>query len=46
MAGGDLRTQMQAVYAAMRSALQRGDWMAFGRAMESLSRISGGSTRR
>lgn len=45
-AGGDLRAQVQTIYAAMRSALQRGDWMAFGRAMESLSRISGGATRR
>ena len=45
-AGGDLRAQVQAIYAAMRSALQRGDWTAFGRAMESLSRISGGSVRR
>jgi hypothetical protein len=43
--GGDLRAQVGAVYAAMRSALQRGDWMAFGRAMESLSRISGGSAK-
>jgi hypothetical protein len=30
----------------MRSALQRGDWTAFGRAMDALSRISGGSIRR
>ena len=44
--GGDLRQQVQAVYAAMRSALQRGDWTAFGRAMDALSRISGSSIRR
>ena len=43
--GGDLRAQVRAVYAALRNALQRGDWMAFGRAMESLSRISGGSAK-
>jgi uncharacterized protein len=46
VAGGDLRAQVQTVYAAMRSALQRGDWAAFGRAMESLSRISGGASKR
>jgi hypothetical protein len=45
-AGADLRGQLQAVYAAMRNALARNDWVAFGRAMESLSRIAGGSTRR
>src|SRR5205807_4027346 len=26
--GGDLRTQVQAIYAAMRSAMQRSDWAA------------------
>jgi hypothetical protein len=44
VAGGDLRGQVQAAYAAMRSALARGDWVAFGRAMESLSRIAGAGT--
>jgi len=44
--GGDLRAQIQAVYAAMRTALLRGDWTAFGRAMESLARISGSSAKR
>ena len=44
--GGDLRTQVQAIYAAMRSAMQRSDWAAFGRAMDALSRITGGSARR
>jgi uncharacterized protein len=46
VAGGDLRAQVQAVYAAMRTALQRGDWAGFGRAMEALARISGGSVKR
>jgi len=46
VAGGDLRAQVQAAYAAMRSALARGDWVAFGRAMESLGRIAGGGGRR
>jgi hypothetical protein len=45
-ASGDLRAQVQATYAAMRLALQRNDWVAFGRAMEALSRIAGGPARR
>jgi hypothetical protein len=32
---------VQAIYAAMRAALQRNDWIAFGRAMEALSRVAG-----
>jgi uncharacterized membrane protein (UPF0182 family) len=40
-AGGDLRGQVQAIYAAMRAALQRNDWIAFGRAMDALSRVAG-----
>ncbi|HET9426330.1 MAG TPA: UPF0182 family protein, partial [Gemmatimonadaceae bacterium] len=39
---GDVRGQVQAIYAAMRAALQRNDWIAFGRAMDALSRIAGG----
>jgi uncharacterized membrane protein (UPF0182 family) len=38
---GDVRGQVQAIYAAMRAALQRNDWIAFGRAMEALSRVAG-----
>jgi hypothetical protein len=38
---GDVRGQVQAIYAAMRAALQRNDWIAFGRAMDALSRIAG-----
>jgi hypothetical protein len=38
---GDVRGQVQAIYAAMRSALQRNDWIAFGRAMDALSRVAG-----
>lgn len=41
--GGDVRGQVQAIYAAMRAALQRSDWIAFGRAMDALSRIAGAS---
>jgi hypothetical protein len=40
-ASGDVRGQVQAIYAAMRAALQHNDWIAFGRAMEALSRIAG-----
>jgi hypothetical protein len=39
--GGDVRGQVQAIYAAMRAALQRNDWIAFGRAMDALSRVAG-----
>lgn len=38
---GDLRAQVQAIYAEMRAALQRNDWIAFGRAMDALSRAAG-----
>jgi uncharacterized membrane protein (UPF0182 family) len=41
--GGDVRGQVQAIYAAMRAALQRNDWIAFGRAMDALSRVAGSS---
>lgn len=40
-AEGDVRGQLQAIYAAMRTALQRNDWIAFGRAMDALSRVAG-----
>ena len=43
-ASGDLRGQVQAIYAAMRAALQRNDWIAFGRAMDALSRVAGNPT--
>ena len=39
--GGDVRAQLQAIYSAMRAALQRNDWIAFGRAMDALSRVAG-----
>lgn len=42
-ASGDVRGQVQAIYAAMRAALQRNDWIAFGRAMDALSRVAGSS---
>lgn len=38
-ASGDAR--FQAIYAAMRAALQRDDWIAFGRAMDALARLAG-----
>ena len=34
----DLRTTVNALYAAMRDALRRGDWAAFGRAFDALGR--------
>ena len=43
-APGDVRGQVQAIYAAMRAALQRNDWIAFGRAMDALSRVAGNPT--
>jgi uncharacterized membrane protein (UPF0182 family) len=36
--GGDLRSSVSALYAAMREALRRGDFAAFGRAFEALGR--------
>jgi uncharacterized membrane protein (UPF0182 family) len=35
----DFRAQVASLYAAMRSALQRGDWSAFGRAYDALGRL-------
>lgn len=39
--GGDLRRRVGVVYEAMRSALRRGDWAAFGRAYDELGRLAG-----
>ena len=33
---GDLRSTINGLYSAMRTALQRGDWTAFGRAFDAL----------
>lgn len=41
----DFRARVSELYAAMREALQRGDWMAFGAAYEELGRIIGGALR-
>jgi len=38
---GDLKTSVTALYAAMRDALRRGDWAAFGRAFDALGRVLG-----
>jgi uncharacterized membrane protein (UPF0182 family) len=35
---GDLRAAVTAAYAAMRDAMRRGDWAAFGRAFDALGR--------
>jgi hypothetical protein len=35
---GDFRAAVSAAYAAMRDAMRRGDWVAFGRAFEELGR--------
>ena len=37
----DLRRRLAVVYEAMRVALRRGDWAAFGRAYEELGRLAG-----
>lgn len=36
---GDFRTRVRRLYEAMREALRRGDWEAFGRAYDALGRI-------
>jgi uncharacterized membrane protein (UPF0182 family) len=41
---GDLKASVAALYAAMRDALRRGDWVAFGRAFDALGRAVGGSS--
>ncbi|HEY9425718.1 MAG TPA: UPF0182 family protein [Gemmatimonadaceae bacterium] len=37
---GDFRTRVRRLYEAMREALRRGDWEAFGRAYDALGRIT------
>jgi len=41
LTAGDLKTSVTALYAAMRDALRRGDWAAFGRAFDALGRVLG-----
>jgi hypothetical protein len=41
--GSDLRARVAALYARMRDALRRGDWVAFGQAFDELGKIIGGS---
>jgi len=41
LVAGDLKTSVTALYAAMRDALRRGDWAAFGRAFDELGRLLG-----
>lgn len=36
---GDFRTRVRRLYEAMREALHRGDWQAFGRAYDALGRL-------
>lgn len=36
---GDFHAQVEALYRAMREALRRGDWVAFGRAFDALGRL-------
>src|SRR5207248_8907501 len=43
--GGDFRASVRALHAAMRDALRRGDWAAFGRAFEALGRLTGSPSR-
>jgi uncharacterized membrane protein (UPF0182 family) len=38
---GELKTSVTPLYAAMRDALRRGDWTAFGRAFDALGRVLG-----
>ena len=42
-AGTDLRARVAALYARMRDALRRADWVAFGQAFDELGKIIGGS---
>jgi uncharacterized membrane protein (UPF0182 family) len=41
LVAGDLKTSVTALYAAMRDALRRGDWAAFGRAFDALGHVLG-----
>jgi uncharacterized membrane protein (UPF0182 family) len=44
-AGGEPKASAASLYAAMRDALRRGDWVAFGRAFEALGRVLGQPVR-
>lgn len=43
---GDLRATIAALYSTMREALKRGDWVAFGKAFDSLGRAIGATNSR
>lgn len=43
-AGVDLRARAAALYARMRDALRRGDWVAFGQAFDELGKLIGGGS--
>ena len=43
-AGVDLRARTAALYARMRDALRRGDWVAFGQAFDELGKLIGGGS--
>jgi uncharacterized membrane protein (UPF0182 family) len=45
-ASPEVKTSAAALYAAMRDALQRGDWVAFGRAFDALGRLLAPEKRR
>jgi uncharacterized membrane protein (UPF0182 family) len=45
-ASTDLRARAAALYARMRDALRRGDWVAFGQAFDELGKVLGGSGSR
>jgi uncharacterized membrane protein (UPF0182 family) len=40
----DLRARAAALYARMRDALRRGDWVAFGQAFDELGKLIGGGS--
>jgi uncharacterized membrane protein (UPF0182 family) len=42
--GRDLRTRAAALYARMRDALRRGDWVGFGQAFDELGKVIGGGS--
>ena len=46
LASATALSDSKAAVASAEKALQRGDWTAFGRAMDALSRISGGTIKR
>lgn len=43
---GETRASAKALYNAMRDAMRRGDWAAFGRAFDALGRVLGGTPPR